>query len=156
MRNFTTQLLLLATLLSLHYTSDAKTIFVKENAMGDGSSWQSPLGDLSEALYIADFGDQIWIAKGTYYPTSDNDRTIYFQIVDGVELYGGFVGTETKVQERNWIKNVTILSGDIGRKNTTEDNSYTVIYTLNVSSKPLLMALLSQVVQPMTLQNDQT
>lgn len=108
------------------------------NGTGDGSSWENALGDLSEALEIAEFGDKIWIAKGVYYPTDISDRTIYFQVRDGIELYGGFSGTEKNLQERNWIKNLTVLSGDIGRKNVLEDNSYTIIYTLNVSSKTII------------------
>lgn len=138
MRNITTHLLLLVTLLIFSSTLNAKTIFVKMNGTGDGSSWENALGDLSEALEIAEFGDKIWIAKGVYYPTDISDRTIYFQVRDGIELYGGFSGTEKNLQERNWIKNLTVLSGDIGRKNVLEDNSYTIIYTLNVSSKTII------------------
>ncbi len=138
MRNFTTQLLLLIILLGFSSMLNARTIFVEVGGIGDGSSWQNALGDLSEALEIAKFGDQIWIAKGIYYPNDMNDRTIYFEIRDGIELYGGFAGTEKNLQERNWIKNVTTLSGDIGRKNILDDNSYTVIYTRNVSSKTII------------------
>ena len=54
------------------------------------------------------------MAQGTYYPTSGSDRDSLSSCEAGVELYGGFVGGETGVEEADWQKNVTILSGNIG------------------------------------------
>ena len=50
-------------------------------------------------------------------------------------LYGGFAGSEKQLEERNWAKNNTVLSGEIGSLSTSDDNCYTVLYTRNVSEE---------------------
>lgn len=47
---------------------------------------------MQAALNLAGPGDQVWVAAGQYY-----ERV---SIPDGVELYGGFVGTETSPSQR--------------------------------------------------------
>ncbi|WP_414621662.1 DUF4114 domain-containing protein [Calothrix sp. CCY 0018] len=92
---------------------------------GNGDSWDNAFKDLQSALSVAKVNDQIWVAKGTYTP-GDN-RTDSFQLPDGVTIYGGFAGTEDTLAKRTNIKgNETILSGDIGTQEKT-DNSYTVV-----------------------------
>jgi len=48
------------------------TIYVKWDATGNnnGSSWEDAFTDLQDALAAADSSDQIWVAKGVYYPTN--------------------------------------------------------------------------------------
>ncbi|MFN0174469.1 MAG: hypothetical protein ACKVU0_07485 [Saprospiraceae bacterium] len=93
---------------------DAQTIFVKANASGsnNGSSWANAYTSLDIALGAAVPGQTIWVASGTYkpsFPAPDNS----FPLQSGVELYGGFAGTETQFSQRNPTLNVTTLSGDI-------------------------------------------
>jgi len=107
---------------------EAKRIHVYQGATGDGSSWEYAYGDLQTALYRAVAGDEIWVAAGIYYPTQQLDRTASFVIPKGVKLFGGFNGTERNLEERNWERNITILSGEIGSPLKSEDNSYTVVY----------------------------
>lgn len=106
----------------------ANILYVKPGA---GSSvWQEKsnvYNDLQVALASATSGDQIWVAGGTYKPTTGTDRSISFQLIDGVELYGGFAGDETELSQRNWRLNETILSGDIGEVEFDSDNSYNVL-----------------------------
>ncbi|WP_052345586.1 T9SS type A sorting domain-containing protein [Alkaliflexus imshenetskii] len=110
--------------------------FVKSDGTGDGSSWANAAG-LQFALNQAVFGDEIWMAAGIYKPTSNNDRTISFIIKDGIKLFGGFAGTETGRNERNWHVNKTILSGNIGDINVAEDNSYRVIIASGTMENPI-------------------
>lgn len=89
-------------------------VFVKHNATGgnNGSSWANAYNELESALDAATPGTKIWVAAGTYVPqggTLDNS----FSVLAGVELYGGFAGTETALSERNIGANPTILSGDV-------------------------------------------
>ena len=79
-----------------------------------GASWNDAYTDLQDALAVAGASDQIWVAEGTYVPTSTEDRAISFVINNGVKVYGGFVGNETAVWQRDIDENKTILSGNIG------------------------------------------
>ncbi|HMP22850.1 MAG TPA: hypothetical protein PKC76_01900 [Saprospiraceae bacterium] len=112
-------------------------LYVKAGANGDGSSWSNATGNLQQALQQARFGDQIWVATGKYYPTTSTDRNASFVITDGVKLFGGFAGYEPSIDDRNISMNLTILSGEIGSP-SIEDNSYTVVYTKNVSAATVI------------------
>ena len=83
--------------------------------------------DLQQALVAASSGHEIWVAAGTYKPTSNNDPAISFVMRDNIAIYGGFKGTETSLSQRNPVSSQTILSGDIGTPGNTSDNTYHVI-----------------------------
>lgn len=116
---------------------NANIIYVQSGGSGDGTSWESPMGDLNDALSSATEGTQVWVAAGTYMPTNDSDRKATFTIQNGVKVYGGFNGTETSLEERDVKKNITILSGEIGSLGIT-DNSYTVVVFNEVDNNTLL------------------
>lgn len=116
----------------------ARTIYVSAGATGAGSSWQDAMGDLQQALAVAESGDQIWVSTGTFVPTTSDDREISFVIKDGVEIYGGFEGKESSIEERELGLYPTILSGEIGHKDSLQDNSYTIIYTEGVSAATIV------------------
>jgi predicted outer membrane repeat protein len=119
----------------------SKIYRVTSNGKGNGSSWINAFGDLQDALKKAKSGDQVWVAEGLYYPTSSIDRTISFQIKDGVTVLGGFAGNEKIADKRDPIKNPTILSGNIA-SDAADDNTYNVIYTKNVSEKTIVDGLI--------------
>lgn len=132
-------LLTLTVLLSaMQIGLQAKVIYVQSGSEGQGSSWEDALGNLQDALLLAQPGDQIWVASGTYTPTADDDRTVSFIVRDSIELYGGFSGVEGTLEERNFENNLTILSGEIGDAATNEDNSYTIVMMTGVSSATIL------------------
>jgi predicted outer membrane repeat protein len=105
------------------------TIYVNQSASGDndGSSWGNAYTDLQSALAIAAPNDEIWVAEGTYKPTTDTSRGVSFDIPSAVGIYGGFAGGETSREQRDWFNNVTILSGDIGQEGIITDNSLSVV-----------------------------
>ncbi|SDU02171.1 IPTL-CTERM sorting domain-containing protein [Halopseudomonas salegens] len=103
-------------LLQLPLLSMAAEIHVDQSATGgnNGSTWADAYTDLQDALSLALPGDEIWVAAGVYTPTSDPaQRTVAFQLRNGVGMYGGFSGTESLRADRDWQTNTTILSGDI-------------------------------------------
>ena len=110
---------------------ECQPIYVDTDATGteSGEDWQNAFTDLQQALQYAQAGDEIWVAQGIYYPTSGTDRTTSFELVDGVKVYGGFVGTETARDQRDWETNLTVLSGDIGVVDDSTDNAYHVIFS---------------------------
>ncbi|MFN7119929.1 MAG: hypothetical protein ACK4TA_24250, partial [Saprospiraceae bacterium] len=114
-----------------------KTIYVKPGGTGNGNSWAKAMGDVQNALKAAKRGDEIWVAAGKYATTKTTDRTLAFNIPDGVKLYGGFAGNEKERYARDWQKHVTMLSGEIGSV-APDDNAYTVVLTKNVSAETLV------------------
>lgn len=111
-----------------------------------GSSWANALLELADALKYAKEQDnytaanplQIWIAGGTYKPMyspedgnfgNADGRNNSFLMVNNVQLYGGFVGTEVTLADRDLsiTANGTTLSGDIGTLNDNSDNAYHVV-----------------------------
>ncbi|TRT79266.1 MAG: cadherin [Microcystis aeruginosa Ma_AC_P_19900807_S299] len=107
----------------------SRVVYVRAGAGGsnNGTSWTDAYTSLQDALAAAQSGDKIWVAGGTYKPTTGTDRTATFTLKNNVEIYGGFAGTETSFSQRNVSTNVTTLSGDIGTVNNTADNVYHVV-----------------------------
>jgi len=111
-------------------------IYVDVNAMGglrDGSSWSNAYNSLQDGLDFAAYGDEIWVAKGTYKPIGWPNggaapREKHFSLKTGVGVYGGFEGIETQRDGRDWENNMTILSGDIGIEENNSDNCFHVFY----------------------------
>ncbi|MEM6345743.1 MAG: T9SS type A sorting domain-containing protein [Bacteroidota bacterium] len=87
-------------------------VFVNANATGanDGTSWNDAYTDLSTAIDSSAIGSQIWVASARYAPGGDPNAS--FLINKQLELYGGFLGTESNLSERDILANPTILSGD--------------------------------------------
>lgn len=107
-------------------------IYVKKGSAvpGNGASWATAYPDLQSALNKAastSGGDEIWLSAGEYKPTPTTDRTVSFVLPAGTSLYGGFKGTESNRTNRDWKKNRTVLSGDIGMFLDDRDNSYHVL-----------------------------
>lgn len=93
------------------YDND-KILYVNINNApgGDGRTWNTAYKELFDALSAAGSGQQIWVAQGTYSP-STSGRTSALDLKSGVKVYGGFVGGETMLTARNSATNTTILSG---------------------------------------------
>lgn len=135
--------------LSNSATRADSVIFVDQSAAGsnDGTTWADAYTDLQSALSTAVSGEEIWVANGTYTPTTGTDRNATFQLVTGVGVYGGFEGGdsvgfpggETLRAQRNTDaeSNNCVLSGDLlGNDNVPadfpnggsfSDNSYHIV-----------------------------
>jgi gliding motility-associated-like protein len=132
---------------------DIRYVKTLATGTGDGSSWANASGNLQgmiNAVSILSNGGQVWVAAGTYKPTTATDRTISFVMKNKVAIYGGFVGTETLLTQRNWNTNVTILSGDLQNDDVISgsgsslsisgntENSYNVIKNSGIDNTAIL------------------
>ena len=73
-----------------------------------GDSWDTAFLTIQKAINCAAAGDEIWVRQGTYL------SNIY--VNKPAHIYGGFDGTETARDQRNWENNVTTVDGQgIGR-----------------------------------------
>lgn len=102
---------------------------------GPCDSWGAAC-TLTRGLASAASGDEVWVQQGTYKPGTV--RTDTFTIMNGVAVYGGFLGTETQLSERNPDPANTILSGDIGDVDVYTDNSFHVVTIDNAGTSTLL------------------
>lgn len=131
---FLTTFLFFATL-SLPVFSQYQVIRVNQSATGqnNGTSWTNAYTSLSKANQQAQYGDSIWLAQGLYLPApaGTTNRDTCFFLKDGVCVFGGFNGTETKLNQRNFNSFPTILSGNIGSPTDSSDNCYNVIRVIN-------------------------
>lgn len=76
-----------------------------------GTSWVDAFDNLHSALASAQPGDEIWVTLGIYRPTTTGDSAASFVIPDGVQVYGGFAGTEAARTQRSLAVNPSILDG---------------------------------------------
>ena len=144
-------MLLLAFFLAGMAAAQSKTYYVSPTGTGDGSSWANAT-TLSDALNKAVAGDQIWV-QGFEPVTKDKLYIVPqegFTVKSGVQLYGGFAGTETKLTDRvtlgkpYQLKYRSVLSGDVDNNdvvddvnlifpaNTTRSDNATHVLTLNM------------------------
>ncbi len=150
---FKTPFIFLFLLFGFSFQASAQTIryvMKTEAGNGTGSSWENASKDLQRMIYESEAGDEVWIAKGTYYP----DRYVLipgisitvplftgdltFSIKPGVKIHGGFAGNETSKDQRVSEGNETILSGNVGEKGKDDDNSYHTVTVLGVGEGTLL------------------
>ena len=84
-------------------TPRPKIVYVALQDTGDrsGTSWENACSSISAALDLSIRDDEIWIGAGRYREP--------IEMKAGVALYGGFVGTESVLGERNWMANETII-----------------------------------------------
>lgn len=105
--------------------------YVKPGGTGDGSSWGNASGDLQkmiDELATVNAPGEVWVAKGEYRPITQIIEGVQyaasFRMRDGIDVYGGFAGTETSKAERKkgsmpWsYTNETVLLGADYENNT--------------------------------------
>ena len=100
------------------YVDHSSTLIVRGESWG--TAYQNPQDALNAAAACSGISE-IWVAAGVYTPGVL--RTDSFQLLPGVALYGGFSGGESSLDERDWVNNPTILSGDIDGNDTNSDGN---------------------------------
>lgn len=126
------------------------------NTTQDGRSWntaytglQSALNDVMSNTILK----EIWVAKGTYVPTTiihnqvssdPRDKSFYLDGTQDVKIYGGFNGNETTLTARDYKNNKTILSGNINNSTDANTWSYHVMSIKNANSLLLHGLIISE------------
>ena len=122
---------ILFAILSISIPCSAGLITVDDDGSADYSS-------LQDALAGAGSGDQILVAEGIYKPDQGSgitpgDKNAAFQLKNGVEIYGGYLGfAPGDPNERDIDLYETILSGDLNGDDgpnfaNNGENSYHVV-----------------------------
>ena len=98
--------LLFALICSLQLFAEPQNgvIYVKPGAAGTGASWTDALGDIQTAINLAKSENpaarkDVWVAAGEYTISTS------ISLLDSVNVYGSFAGTETAVAERAKVAN---------------------------------------------------
>ncbi len=85
-----------------------------------GDSWANATSALDTAQALAQANNcVVWVAAGVYYGDTASSAENAFTMVDGVDVYGGFAGTEPAnfdLSLRDFETNETILDGDSARR----------------------------------------
>ncbi len=124
------------------FKNEGLPVYVNKNATGnnDGSSWSDAFISLNDALVEVYENNEIWVASGTYLPATSGRSNSFTISKKGVKIYGGFIGTETEVSQRNINANRSVLSGDLASNDNTtleftntsrNENSYHIIKITN-------------------------
>ena len=79
--------------------------FVDATQAGDGTSWKAAFASIHQAVAAARPGEQIWIREGRYELEGE------IRIDKPLSLYGGFTGTERRLEQRNRRERLTVLDG---------------------------------------------
>ena len=125
----------------LEFGESYDIVYVDKNVNGenDGQSWSSAFVNLQDAFDMAAVCPvkQIWVAKGTYYPTKafeftemdlqNRNREFFVNNSANLEIYGGFTGVETDLAQRDFRANTTTLSADIQNNNILNDNVFRLL-----------------------------
>ena len=115
-------LVVLGIIIIFQAAAGAAVIHVKpdgDDANG-GTSWAEAKQTVQGAINAASQGDEIWVAAGTY-PEHIKNKAVGpsgSEVAVDTALYGGFAGTETARDQRNWQSNLTILDGGGGDEPT--------------------------------------
>ena len=99
---------LLVATVALHFpisSAYSAVYFVRTNGNDalPGATWADAKHTVAAAIGAATNGDEIWVARGTY--------SEHVTLKPDVALYGGFIGSETARDERDWTNNLSVLWG---------------------------------------------
>lgn len=151
---------------SVSVMAQSKIYYVSPTAKGtnDGLSWDNAT-TLTTALTKAVAGDQIWVQgfdtiKDNVYFVPEDQKATGFTLKSGVQLYGGFAGTEKSINDRETLgkpyqmKYRSVLSGDENIKDTVDNTN--LIFPANGTRSDNATHVLSVDMAPSSGSNNNT
>ncbi|MDR2009342.1 MAG: T9SS type A sorting domain-containing protein [Bacteroidales bacterium] len=94
MKKILLTLILLSTLFAAGMGQPVYYVSPNGNDSNDGTSWATAKKNVQAAVDAASSGNQVFVKQGTY------NLSAQLEIKEGVNVYGGFAGTETSLAER--------------------------------------------------------
>ena len=134
---------------ALEYVTGRLYVNTVATGANNGSDWANAytyLVDAMDTLTVTGTPAEVWVAQGTYHPfeigysVSPNSRDEAFRMLNNVALYGGFLGYETSLSQRDWTSFITVISADLQDNDITNnylDNAYHVFKNDYTSQNPL-------------------
>jgi beta-lactam-binding protein with PASTA domain len=114
----------LATLLALPAQSAVWYVNAASTAASpNGQSWATAYPAIQPGVDAAASGDEVWVAAESY--TSTTAEVV--SLKSGVTLYGGFAGTETAREQRDWASNITIIDRQQARRCVTATDATSTV-----------------------------
>jgi len=105
----------------------------------NGATWDLAFKNLQDALAVTWPCDEVWVADGSYKPTTNpNNKKAGFGMINRVGVYGGFSGSEQERYERNWFDNETVLSGVIDSAEN-EPNRVDYVVAIDANNVPSVL-----------------
>jgi predicted outer membrane repeat protein len=121
---------LLYLLVSLSFFANAAVYYVSPAGNGStGTSWFSAFTSVRAALDVATVGDELWVAQGTYTIANQESQLIF---KNGVNVYGGFAGTESTRAARNSNPELTII-----KHQSTVETNFRLLMSTNLDDAAL-------------------
>jgi len=144
--NYFKQIALFIMIFCIPASAIASVYYVNVNntSGGDGLSWDTAYSDIQDAIDTAysSGGGDVWVAKGTYTVFNATDGSAStIQMKENVNIYGGFTGSETSLDTRDWALNKTILDGESSVKHVVTGASNAIIDGFTITGGKAMLSL---------------
>ncbi len=95
----------------------------------DGATWATAYQTINGALAVATVGDEVWVEQGTYVISTEATQ---LNFVSGVNVYGGFAGTESVRDARDTNPELTVIAYDEAAAET-----FRLLYSIDLDDATL-------------------
>lgn len=131
----------LLTVMSLSFSQTVYYVDGDISSSGTGTSWETAFKTIQEGIDAAHNSlsnpaietAQVWVKSGTYFVYNTSEEDI-IAMKEGVEIFGGFIGNETQISERNYIENETIIDGHQSAGSTNQVKHVVAAYGIETST----------------------